>query len=330
MDLDSALLRAFVAVVEEQHFGRAAERLFLTQQALSKRVTRLEGLLGVRLLDRGPRSTPLTAAGERLLPMARQAVDAIDAAVDSVLRAGTLTVDVLDEHLCMLPAVRALNDGATELTLSVVMRADTASALETLRRGTADLALGRPGPMASPWPSDVRGVPIHQEQIQLLVPNGYLIDSESGATPADRPGTPGPAISMTDLARHQLWFPTVGAPREWTELLTELADTFGLHIDDRGSTFGFDYWLSLVADGKAPPSLIGSTMKLPPLPAVTAVPIIDPTPVFWWWGMWRRRTAPADVESVVNHLAGQLNAEPPTGTIWLPQTDRRFAKTGAV
>ena len=326
MDLDSALLRAFVTVVEEQHFGRAAVRLFITQQALSKRVTRLEGLLGVRLLDRGPRSTLLTTAGERLLPVARDAVDAVDAAVDSVLRAGTLAIDVLDEHLCMLPAVRALNNDSTDLTLSVVTRADTASALDTLRSGAADLVLGRPGPMETPWPSDVRGAAIHQEQIQLLVPHGYLLNRESGGTPVGRKGEATSTISMTDLARHRLWFPTVGAPREYSELLTEMADTFGLDIDDRGSTFGFDYWLSLVADGKAPPSLIGSTMELPPGLAVTAVPIIEPTPVFWWWGMWRRRSAPSIIEGIVTHLAQQLKGEPPRGSIWLPHADRQFVR----
>jgi DNA-binding transcriptional LysR family regulator len=55
MELDLAQVRAFVEVAEQLHFGRAATRLFLTQQALSKRIQRLERALGQPLLVRGPR-----------------------------------------------------------------------------------------------------------------------------------------------------------------------------------------------------------------------------------------------------------------------------------
>ena len=52
MDLDLARVRAFVAVADEGHFGRAAAALSVSQQGLSKRVARLEAELGVRLLTR--------------------------------------------------------------------------------------------------------------------------------------------------------------------------------------------------------------------------------------------------------------------------------------
>ena len=71
MDLDLAQVRAFVAVVDHQHFGRAASSLSLSQQALSKRVARLEAQVGL-LLERRRGGIGLTAAGERLLPSARQ------------------------------------------------------------------------------------------------------------------------------------------------------------------------------------------------------------------------------------------------------------------
>ncbi|NEB79262.1 LysR family transcriptional regulator, partial [Streptomyces sp. SID14478] len=83
-DLDLAQVRAFVAVADERHFGRAAARLGITQQALSKRVARLESTLGVRLFERGARGVGATADGARFLEPARQVLDAGRAAVDAV------------------------------------------------------------------------------------------------------------------------------------------------------------------------------------------------------------------------------------------------------
>src|SRR4051794_34197165 len=78
VDLDTRLLRAFVAVAEELNFTRAAERLVLTQQALSAQIKQLETRLSTKLFERTTRKVVLTPAGERLLPHARAALAALE------------------------------------------------------------------------------------------------------------------------------------------------------------------------------------------------------------------------------------------------------------
>src|SRR5829696_281816 len=85
MDHDARLLRSFVVLAETLHFGRAAERLHLSQPTLSQQIRRLEGQLGVTLLDRSSRHVALSEAGAAVLEHARAAVAAA-ATVDAIAR----------------------------------------------------------------------------------------------------------------------------------------------------------------------------------------------------------------------------------------------------
>ena len=80
-------LRYFVAVAEELHFGRAAERLHMSQSPLSRAIRELERELGLVLFVRTTRRVELTSAGSALLERARRALAEIDAAVDDARRA---------------------------------------------------------------------------------------------------------------------------------------------------------------------------------------------------------------------------------------------------
>src|ERR1700729_4392514 len=73
-------LRAFVAVAEELNFGRAAQRLYVSQPALSRQIRGLEQLVGCELLRRSTHSVELTLAGEALLDRSRQLLPHVDEA----------------------------------------------------------------------------------------------------------------------------------------------------------------------------------------------------------------------------------------------------------
>ncbi|WP_042435143.1 LysR family transcriptional regulator [Streptacidiphilus anmyonensis] len=85
--METRELRYFVAVAEELHFGRAAQRLGIAQPPLSRAIRQLERRLGAVLLDRTSRTVTLTQAGAVLLTEGRAALDAVDAAERRTRRA---------------------------------------------------------------------------------------------------------------------------------------------------------------------------------------------------------------------------------------------------
>ncbi|WEO93422.1 LysR family transcriptional regulator [Streptomyces sp. FXJ1.172] len=85
--METRELRYFVAVAEELHFGRAAQRLGMAQPPLSRAIRQLERRLGTTLLERSSRSVTLTQAGSVLLREARAALDAVEAAERRTRRA---------------------------------------------------------------------------------------------------------------------------------------------------------------------------------------------------------------------------------------------------
>ena len=87
--METRELRYFVAVAEELHFGRAAQRLGIAQPPLSRAIRQLERRLGVTLLERTSRGVALTEAGAVLLREGRAALDAVDAADRRTRRAAS-------------------------------------------------------------------------------------------------------------------------------------------------------------------------------------------------------------------------------------------------
>jgi DNA-binding transcriptional LysR family regulator len=87
MNVEMRHLRAFVALGEELHFGRASQRLYLTQPALSQTIRQLETSVGGGLVERTTRSVKLTANGLAFLADARLVIAAYDTALARAARA---------------------------------------------------------------------------------------------------------------------------------------------------------------------------------------------------------------------------------------------------
>ncbi|WP_255951374.1 LysR family transcriptional regulator [Streptomyces odontomachi] len=110
VDLDLRLVHGFTVVAEYRHFGRAAEVLRTTQPSLSRQIRSLEKQVGARLLDRSPRGTDLTEAGEVFLPFARALLRSADQAMARTRAAaepGRITVGY-STNLIVTPAVSEL------------------------------------------------------------------------------------------------------------------------------------------------------------------------------------------------------------------------------
>lgn len=140
-------LRVFVAVAENLSFTRAAERLFLTQSAVSHQISRLETELATPLFDRKGRTISLLPAAKALLPLAKRILEAMNEAshiVQQVVRAdaGSLRIGA-SAAACQYIIPEALGEfreSFPNYSLSIVP-ADSPATVEKLNDGSIDLGI---------------------------------------------------------------------------------------------------------------------------------------------------------------------------------------------
>ncbi|GAA2704705.1 LysR family transcriptional regulator [Actinoplanes palleronii] len=187
--METRELRYFIAVAEELHFGRAAQRLGIAQPPLSRAISQLERRLGVPLLERTSRGATLTDAGSVLLREARAVLDAVAAAERRTVRAATGTPTLVlvakagasSELLAKLLDAYAVEPDA--ITVDVIL-SGVAEQERMLREGQADVALLHlPFDSTAGFDSEDLGT---EDQVAIL--------------PAGHPLTGRPHLLMADLA----------------------------------------------------------------------------------------------------------------------------------
>jgi DNA-binding transcriptional LysR family regulator len=110
-------LRSFLAVAEEVHFGRAAERLHIAQPPLSRTIKQLEHQLGTRLFDRNTRSVKLTSSGQALVDPALEVLDALRRAQAAVRSADDGEIGLVRINGFVADVVQVAPDTQTALAL---------------------------------------------------------------------------------------------------------------------------------------------------------------------------------------------------------------------
>lgn len=149
--VDLRRLRYFVAVAEEQHFGRAAERLHMAQPPLSQAIRRLEADLGVQLFSRTTRRVELTEAGRAYLSDTREILAGVDRAADHARRVAAGTTGhvsigcVGSATYSLLPALsRRLAETLPGIEFGFRGEMLAPEQVEALRGGAIDVGLLRP------------------------------------------------------------------------------------------------------------------------------------------------------------------------------------------
>lgn len=174
-----ARLGCFIAVAEELHFGRAAERLHMTQPPLSRQIQQLEAELGVQLIDRTTRTVTLTPAGVAFLPDARRILQLAEGAAQTVRRvpAGDLGTVVIgftaaSAHAVLPPLLDATREKLPDVKLDL-REMVTAAQIEGLMTGELDLGMARP-PLKRPG---LVSRPLLHEQLIAALPTGHPLAS---------------------------------------------------------------------------------------------------------------------------------------------------------
>ncbi|QKW00791.1 LysR family transcriptional regulator [Streptomyces sp. NA02536] len=309
--LDPRLLRAFVTVAAELHFTRAAARLYVAQQALSRDVRRLERELGSELFVRTTRQVTLTADGERLLPYAHAVLQAQD---DLLAAAGQTRPLLVDLNSPGLPTPRRVLHRARELApgheLMARYESGLTGAAEQLLAGRLDASFGRFAGLAPALRSGLGHQPVRYEPMALVLPEDHPLAARA-------------EVPLAALAGETV-YAGAGNPRtpEWTDLARSLFEGRDIALAPPAPlAVGDEEFQRIMARTRHP---ILAVVDFPPLPSTVLRPLVDPVPVSPVSLVWRKGLVHPGLDAL--RRAAALVAEEEgwlrrSAECWLPDRD---------
>jgi DNA-binding transcriptional LysR family regulator len=312
-ELSARSLRSFIAVAEELNFTRAAARLFVAQQALSRDIAQLERRLGMPLFARTTRRVALTPEGERLLVRARELVALHDELLADIARPSRpLVVDVLSEgRLTGSRMLEALRAAAPELEFRGRHTGGTGLGLRLLRAAEIDIVLGRIEWRGQGSLPGIEHRPVRYEPLAALLPRGHRL-AEGRDLPLTR--LKGEVIDTNPAHPEAL---------EWIDLtaqFVELADAVATppHLPAVGLD---EQTHHLIRQGLP----ILTSLDHIEVPGGVVRPLVQPVPVFTWSVAWRaglHRAAVDAIESAIETLAVAEDWLALPDDAWLPEPER--------
>ncbi|UNO41754.1 LysR family transcriptional regulator [Streptomyces sp. MST-110588] len=318
-DIDPRLLRAFTAVAEELHFTRAAARLYVAQQALSRDIRRLEHTLGTDLFTRTTRQVALTSEGARLLPYARRVLEAHDdlsAAFGPDPRRPPRPL-LVDVGVPMGTAHEILEDArraAPDIELIARYHTGLTGAAAELLAGRLDVSFGRVAGLPPEVRSRLAHQPVRYEAMAVLLP-------------ADDPLAARPAVPLDALAGRTL-YAGAGNPHtaEWTDLAERLFAGRGIAVAAPFPEIdGSAEFMRVVR--KHGWSVLATTEFID-VPGTVLRPITDPVPLSPVSMVWRRGLRHGGLDALRTaaraRSAGNCWLERPDHGTWLPDADTQL------
>ncbi|ROL69090.1 LysR family transcriptional regulator [Pseudomonas chlororaphis] len=170
----------FLAVAEEQNFGRAAKRLGMSQPPLSEQIQVLEQALKVKLFERSRRGAQLTPVGAAILPAVRnfaEQLQRLELAVEEAVagQSGMLTIGAISSAMFdLLPGlIERLKLAHPQLTVSV-REIDSVEAVPALEAGDIDLAFAR---LDGDLGASIQSLALTEDRLMVALPSDHPLAS---------------------------------------------------------------------------------------------------------------------------------------------------------
>ncbi|MFD0271817.1 LysR family transcriptional regulator [Streptomyces sp. NPDC127106] len=311
-DVEPRLLRSFLVVAEELHFTRAAARLYIAQQALSRDVRRLEEALGAALFVRTTRTVELTADGERLLAPARRVLAAYEELAGVFAGPRPLLVDLnTDGPSTARTVLERARELAPDCELMARFESGLTHAAAEVAAGRLDVAFGYVDGLEPALRARLDHAPVRYEPLAVLLPDGHPLAGEQ------QHGGP---LPVGALAGERV-YAGAGNPRtlEWTRLARELFEGRGIALAPPAPVaVGKDEFRRVMVKTRNP---VLATVDFVDMPGCVKRPLTDPVPLSPLSMVWRKGFRHPGLDALrraVAHLAdGRGWLDVPTGS-WLP------------